>query len=135
VNVNEPTSAEEIAALRTKEWTFCPVHERVAEAGSCPDCGGDRHLIQVGWTAGGDEMGETCQVCRALACAERRRATMAAKSTIRFTPVNRIGEPCACCSKERAWRSTRGVRVEADGLTFYYCDTCIGQLAKAKAHP
>jgi hypothetical protein len=30
----------------------------------------------------------------------------------------------------------RGVRVDApDDMTFYYCDACIGQLARAKAHP
>jgi hypothetical protein len=54
-----------------------------------------------------------------------------------FTPVNRIGEMCACCGRERGPRAVRGVRVEipADRLTQYYCDTCIGQLAKAKAHP
>ena len=62
------------------------------------------------------------------------------KKPITFTPVNRIGEPCACCSRERN-RAARGVRVEVDGgdarggVTFYYCDVCIGRLAKAKAHP
>ena len=56
-----------------------------------------------------------------------------------FTPVNRIGEPCACCARTLQ-RAVRGVRVDVDGgdrrggLTFYYCDKCIGQLSKAKAH-
>ena len=58
------------------------------------------------------------------------------KQKITFVPVNRIGEPCSCCSRERGPRAVRGVRVVAeDGLTFYYCDRCIGQLAGAKAHP
>jgi len=54
-----------------------------------------------------------------------------------FTPVNRIGEPCACCSRDRGPRAVRGVRVfhPTDGITQYYCDVCIGHLAKAKAHP
>lgn len=59
------------------------------------------------------------------------------KSKITFTPVNRIGEPCACCARERGPRAVRGVRVEdpTDGITIYYCDRCIAQLAEAKAHP
>jgi hypothetical protein len=52
-----------------------------------------------------------------------------------FVPVNRINEDCACCAKSRGPRAVRGVRVDCDdGLTFYYCDICIGMLAKAKAH-
>ena len=68
---------------------------------------------------------------------------MASKAT--FTPVNRIGEPCACCGRERGPRAVRGVRVYLPddarraelalaGSAQYYCDVCIGQLAKAKAH-
>lgn len=55
-----------------------------------------------------------------------------------YTPVNRIGEPCACCNRERGPRAVRGVRVDTPGpgdFTFYYCDVCIGQLARAKEHP
>jgi hypothetical protein len=57
-----------------------------------------------------------------------------------FTPVNRIGEPCQCCGRDRGPRAVRGVRVvcvevPAHPWTAYYCDACIGQLAKAKAHP
>lgn len=59
------------------------------------------------------------------------------KQKVTFTPVNRIGEPCACCGRDRGPRAVRGVRVFSsdDNLTNYYCDVCIGQLAKAKAHP
>ncbi len=58
------------------------------------------------------------------------------KLKITFTPVNRIGEPCACCGRERGPRPVRGVRADcSDGVTTYYCDRCVGQLAKAKAHP
>jgi hypothetical protein len=59
------------------------------------------------------------------------------KTKITFTPVNRIGEPCACCARERGPRAVRGVRVDvrSEAFTYYYCDVCIGQLAKAKAHP
>lgn len=62
---------------------------------------------------------------------------MAKPKPMTFTPVNRISEPCACCSRERGPRAVRGVRVDVspENLTFYYCDVCIGHLAKAKAHP
>lgn len=60
---------------------------------------------------------------------------------IEFTPVNRFAEPCACCERPRSLRGLRGVRVDIEGgeprggFTFYYCDTCIDRLAKAKEHP
>lgn len=59
------------------------------------------------------------------------------KQKVTFTPVNRIGEQCACCGRDRGPRAVRGVRVfsSEDSRTDYYCDVCIGQLAKAKAHP
>ena len=62
---------------------------------------------------------------------------MAKKNEVTFTPVNRIGEPCSCCARDRGPRAVRGVRVfsPGDGLTIYYCDSCIGHLAKAKEHP
>jgi hypothetical protein len=70
-----------------------------------------------------------------------------ANQKITFTPVNRIGEPCECCAQDRSPRAVRGVRVDVDGgdgrvgslgltgVTMYYCDRCIAQLAGAKAHP
>jgi hypothetical protein len=47
--VKEPETADEITALRAKEWSFCPVHEIVVHGGWCCRCKGDRNLIQVGW--------------------------------------------------------------------------------------
>jgi hypothetical protein len=49
VDVKEPETADEIVAIRAKEWTFCPVHEIVVKHGTCHFCGGDRHLIQVAY--------------------------------------------------------------------------------------
>jgi hypothetical protein len=58
------------------------------------------------------------------------------KSKVTFTPVNRIGDQCSCCGRDRGPRAVRGVRVDpGDGDTWYYCDRCIDQLAKAKAYP
>lgn len=30
-----------------REWTFCTEHLKAVEGGSCPECNGDRNLIQV----------------------------------------------------------------------------------------
>jgi hypothetical protein len=60
-----------------------------------------------------------------------------AKQRLTFTPVNRIGEQCACCGRERGPRSVRGVRVVIleDNFTIYYCDVCIRSLEEARKHP
>jgi hypothetical protein len=29
------------------EWTFCDVHLKAVTGGSCDECNGDRHLVQV----------------------------------------------------------------------------------------
>ena len=50
---------------------------------------------------------------------------------LEFVPVNRIAESCACCVHNT--KRGRGVRVEDNFGTFYYCDACITKLAKAKA--
>lgn len=29
------------------EWTFCTEHRKAVDGGSCPECNGDRNLVQV----------------------------------------------------------------------------------------
>jgi hypothetical protein len=81
-------------------------------------------------TSGGDNRG-------ANTARDEPDDAVTVKKAMTFTPVNRIGEPCACCARDRRLRAVRGVRVDdpTDKLTVYYCDSCIGHLAKAKEHP
>jgi hypothetical protein len=34
-------------ADEVNEWTFCTEHRKAVDGGSCDECGGDRHLVQV----------------------------------------------------------------------------------------
>lgn len=53
------------------------------------------------------------------------------KQKVTFTPVNRIGEQCACCGRDRGPRAVRGVRVdEPKPPSLVICEDCIAKITR-----
>lgn len=64
-------------SLDTREWSFCPVHEKaMLPQGYCVDCGGDRHLIQVVPRSTRDALQERLKLAEVCISANRLNARL-----------------------------------------------------------